>query len=96
MYTIFFVHSNATIPIIFENSTMLIINKPGGIPIHPCGRYYYNTILSILSFKYNSLFVVHRLDKTTSGLLVIAKDKLSASNLGIHLQNQQVQKIYYA
>uniref|UniRef100_A0A0N4US34 S4 RNA-binding domain-containing protein n=1 Tax=Dracunculus medinensis TaxID=318479 RepID=A0A0N4US34_DRAME len=61
---------------IIENSDdLLVINKPASIPVHPCGKYKYNSITEMLKeLGFSDLRVVHRLDRTTSGLLIFAKN----------------------
>ena len=61
-----------------------MINKPSSIPVHPSGRYRFNTILFILAKEYglNPLYCIHRLDRLTSGVLLLAKNQHVASKYG--------------
>ncbi|GMH86438.1 hypothetical protein TL16_g10540 [Triparma laevis f. inornata] len=63
------------IPLIFESPTLLIVSKPCGLPVHPCGSYNHNSLIPLLSKerKGESLNCIHRLDRLTSGLVIIAK-----------------------
>ena len=77
--------------IIYEDKDFLIINKPKGMVVHPGAGNFENTLANALAYKYkNNLSdlngklrpgIVHRIDKDTSGLLVIAKNNLAHSNL---------------
>ncbi|EFC40809.1 predicted protein [Naegleria gruberi] len=64
------------IPILYDESDLLVVDKPASFPIHPCGRYRKNSLTYILEENgYGTLHVVHRLDHSTSGVLVLAKNK---------------------
>jgi 23S rRNA pseudouridine1911/1915/1917 synthase len=90
--------------IIFEDKDFLIINKPKGMVVHPGAGNYKNTLVNALIYKYkNSLSningnlrpgIVHRIDKETSGLLVVAKNNFSHSNLGNNLVNHSIKRKY--
>ncbi|KAI0984912.1 hypothetical protein GJ496_003143 [Pomphorhynchus laevis] len=75
-------------PLKIQNETrdFIVLNKPSSIPVHPCGRYFLNTITGILAKEHrlSSVKLVHRLDRETSGLLLLAKSK-SAANWAEHL-----------
>tara|TARA_B100000575_G_C23092880_1_gene630138 strand:+ start:73 stop:1053 length:981 start_codon:yes stop_codon:yes gene_type:complete len=95
---------NISLDIIFEDRDILIINKPKGMVVHPGAGNYENTLVNALLFKYkNNLSningslrpgIVHRIDKQTSGLLVIAKNNLSHSNLGVQFSNHSIKRKY--
>lgn len=91
------------IDIVYEDDTILVVDKPASMPIHACGAYNYNTLLEVLAhWKPNSygagkLFTVHRLDKLTSGLVLIAKSSSLASSLGkCILERDGCEKVYLA
>ena len=67
--------------ILYESENLLVLNKPGNLPVHPAGRYKENTLLSILQLETGNsqLFVVHRLDRETSGIQILAKNSNTAS-----------------
>ena len=77
----------------YEDKDLLIVNKPKGMVVHPGAGNYKNTLVNALIYKYRNHLsdingssrpgIVHRIDKETSGLLVVAKNNLSHSNLGI-------------
>ncbi|EKE41358.1 hypothetical protein ENUP19_0181G0044 [Entamoeba nuttalli] len=60
--------------IVKETNDFIAIDKPSSIPVHPCGRYRHNTVIFILAHEgYPNLRPVHRLDRMTSGILLLAK-----------------------
>ena len=91
------------IEIVYEDDTILVVDKPASMPVHACGAYNYNTLLEILahwkpeSYGTGKLFTVHRLDKLTSGLVLIAKSSSLASSLGkCILERDGCEKVYLA
>ncbi len=89
--------------IIFEDNDILVIDKPSGISIHPVSlSYKEKTVVDFISSKIKDKNkfeklrpgVVHRLDKETSGLLVIAKNKKSYDNLVLKIKKREVKKKY--
>ena len=88
--------------IIFEDDDILVINKPSGLVTHP-GNGNWNGTLANALLHYNSDFssldragIVHRLDKNTSGLMVVAKNSMSQKYLVEQLQNHSVEREYSA
>ena len=83
--------------IVYENDHFIIINKPSGLPVQP-GTKIKNDLISILKShdNYEDSYLVHRLDKGTSGLMIIGKNYKSASDLGKLFINKKVFKSYYA
>jgi 23S rRNA pseudouridine1911/1915/1917 synthase len=98
------VPSKIKLNIVYEDNDLLIINKPKGMVVHPGAGNYKNTLVNALIYKYkNSLSdingnsrpgIVHRIDKETSGLLVVAKNNLSHSNLGKQFSNHSIRRKY--
>ena len=90
--------------IIYEDSDILVINKPKGLVVHPGAGNFQNTLANGLVFRYkknlsniNGDFrpgIVHRIDKETSGLLVIAKNNLSHSILSEQFSNHTIKRKY--
>ncbi|EDR26097.1 ribosomal pseudouridine synthase, putative [Entamoeba dispar SAW760] len=73
------------LPIIHEDNDVIVVNKPSGIPTHSGGRYTENTVINILEKERNiKLFGVHRLDRLTSGVLIIAKSSEIANEIQRH------------
>jgi tRNA pseudouridine synthase 9 len=86
------------IEIVDESDDVLIISKPSSIPVHATGRYRLNTIIHILKqeHRYQELHPVNRLDRLTSGLMILARNKKKATELMTALGERLVQKTYYA
>ncbi|CAI4339051.1 CCQ_1a_G0008360.mRNA.1.CDS.1 [Saccharomyces cerevisiae] len=85
------------IKVIFEDDNIMVIDKPSGIPVHPTGRYRFNTITKML--QNNLGFVVNpcnRLDRLTSGLMFLAKTPKGADDIGDQLKAREVTKEYVA
>jgi 23S rRNA-/tRNA-specific pseudouridylate synthase len=81
---------------IFEDDDTLVIDKPPSVPIHPCGRFRHNSVVSILAkeYGYKTLKVVHRLDRLVSGVLILAKNLNQAHKLEVMIRRREVQKKY--
>ncbi len=98
--------SNIDIDIIYEDKDILIINKSPGMVVHPGAGNFSNTLVNALIFKYKKNLsdlngetrpgIVHRIDKETSGILVIAKNNYSHSELGKQFQNHNIKRKYVA
>ena len=98
------VPNNIKLEIVYEDKDLLIINKPKGMVVHPGAGNYKNTLVNALMYKYkNNLSdvngssrpgIVHRIDKETSGLLVVAKNNFSHSNLGKQFSDHSIKRKY--
>ncbi len=88
--------------IVFEDDALLVINKPAGLVVHPGSGNWQGTLLNALLHHAPQLEgvpragIVHRLDKDTSGLLVVAKTLVSQTNLVRQLQERTVRREYLA
>ena len=92
--------------IIYEDKDIIVVNKPKGMIVHPANGNLEGTLVNaIMSICKNSLSgiggeirpgIVHRLDKDTSGLLIVAKNDLAHINMSNQIKNRQVKKIYIA
>ncbi|TQS31912.1 hypothetical protein Golomagni_07792, partial [Golovinomyces magnicellulatus] len=85
--------------IIHEDDEMIVINKPSGIPVHPAGRYNYNSIIEIMKSDRGRQFLPYpcnRLDRLTSGIMFIAKSPKAAEALGRKIMQRTVRKEYMA
>ena len=90
--------------IVYEDSDILVINKPKGMVVHPGAGNYENTLANGLAFKYKKNLsningdlrpgIVHRIDKETSGLLVVAKNNFSHSNLSKQFSDHSIKRKY--
>jgi 23S rRNA pseudouridine1911/1915/1917 synthase len=90
--------------ILFEDDDLFVINKPPNLPVHPAGRYFFNTLLTHLKTggHQNPLnidrdyFLVHRIDKETSGVLVLAKNKETCVGIARQFADRTTEKLYLA
>jgi tRNA pseudouridine32 synthase/23S rRNA pseudouridine746 synthase len=83
--------------VIWEDESLLVINKPWGLRTLPDG--YDKTqphLKSVLSPDYGRLWIVHRLDKDTSGVLLLARSAEAHRSLNTQFEQRQVTKIYHA
>ena len=95
---------NIKLEIIYEDDFLAIINKPCGLVVHPGSGISSGTLANALLYKFNNLSkineyapgIVHRLDKETSGLMVIAKNDEIHANLSKQFEERKVRKIYRA
>ena len=83
--------------IVFENENFLMLNKPAGIPCHPTVDNIEENILTCLKKSVaQNLFVTHRLDVPTQGLLIMAKNKESQTRINFAFSQRQIKKKYQA
>ena len=95
---------NIPVEIVYEDENMLVVNKPSGMLTHPTSQETSGTLVNALLFKYgenlsdiNGDFrrgIVHRLDKNTSGLLMIAKNNKTHEYLADLIKNHKLTKKY--
>lgn len=87
------------IGVIAETDEMIVIDKPAGIPVHPAGRYNYNSIVEIMRAERHHAFnplPCNRLDRLTSGVMFIAKISQEAEKISQSLRERTVRKEYVA
>lgn len=105
-------HENLIVPqdiplhIVFEDDQVVVVNKPAGIVVHPGHGNYSGTLVNALKFHFDNLpsmsaelerpGLVHRIDKDTSGLLVIAKTEFAMNHLAQQFHNRTTRRIYTA
>ena len=90
--------------VVYEDNDLIIINKPKGLVVHPGAGNFDNTLANGLVYKYqNSLSningelrpgIVHRIDKDTSGILVVAKNNITHSKLGKQFSDHTIKRKY--
>ena len=95
---------NIKLDIMYEDNDVIIINKPKGMVVHPGAGNRDNTLANALTFKYKKKLsdisgnlrpgIVHRIDKDTSGLLVIARNNLAHSNLSKQFSEHSIKRKY--
>ncbi len=76
----------------------MVVDKPAGLPMHASAKFYFNTLTRVLSETYPNQVtqICHRIDRETSGLVVVARDRQAASVLKQAFANRQVKKKYLA
>ncbi|KAH0538397.1 hypothetical protein FGG08_004997 [Glutinoglossum americanum] len=87
------------IGIVHEDDDVIVINKPAGVPVHPAGRYNYNSVVEIMRAERGMLWnpmPCNRLDRLTSGIMFIAKHTRAAEDLGMQIKTRTVKKEYIA
>lgn len=91
--------------IIYEDKDLLVINKPQGLVVHPCSSTRSGTLVNGLLFRVKDLSgingvlrpgIVHRLDKNTSGLMLVAKNDIAHVNLAQQIKNKTCSRKYKA
>jgi 23S rRNA pseudouridine1911/1915/1917 synthase len=91
--------------ILFEDSWLIVVNKPPDIVVHPCGNYVAGSLANALQAHFDRQTqlrglvrpgIVHRLDRLTSGVMVCTKDHLAHRKLSIHFEQGRVLKNYVA
>ena len=96
---------NIKIDIVFEDKDIAIINKQAGLVVHPAQGYYSGTLVNAILYHIKDLSgingeirpgIVHRLDKDTSGLIIIAKNDKAHLELTNMFQNKEIKKTYLA
>lgn len=91
--------------IVYEDQDVIVVNKPSGMIVHPSAGIYTGTLVNALLYHCQDLSgingvtrpgIVHRIDKETSGLLMVAKNDLAHQSLSEQLQEHTVIRRYYA
>lgn len=96
---------NIPLDIAYEDADVLVVNKPRGMVVHPAPGHYTNTLVNAILYHCHDLSgingimrpgIVHRIDKDTSGLLIVAKNDKAHIALSEQLAKKQVSRKYYA
>jgi len=95
---------NFNYQVLFEDEELFVISKPPQLPVHPAGRYFFNTLLVHLKTEGHraplradqDYYLVHRIDKETSGVLVLVKDRAACVDLTRQFAERQTKKTYLA
>ena len=89
--------------IVYEDDDLLIINKESGMVVHPAPGHYTGTLVNALLYKYKNLAgdkfrpgIVHRLDKDTSGLMIVAKNEEMLEKISLMISKKEVERKYLA
>jgi 23S rRNA pseudouridine1911/1915/1917 synthase len=98
-----FIPENIPLEIIFEDDTLIVINKPAGLVVHPAAGIHSGTLANALAYHFKYLpatdqslrpGIVHRLDRDTSGLMVVAKTNQALEHLSDQFRDRSVFKSY--
>jgi 23S rRNA pseudouridine1911/1915/1917 synthase len=85
------------IPVVFEDKQILVIDKPAGLPCHPTSGSPHENVINLLrSGESEYLSLAHRLDRETSGLLILAKNPSCRTNLQNQIEKSKIKKEYLA
>lgn len=93
------------IDIVYEDDDLVVVNKPQGMVVHPAVGNFTGTLVNALCYKIKNLSdingefrpgIVHRIDKDTSGLLIVAKNNVAHENLAKQIQTKECKRSYYA
>lgn len=97
---------NIKIDVVYENEDLIVVNKPAGMTVHPAPGAYHGTLVNALLYHcQNNLSgvggvkrpgIVHRIDKDTSGLLVVAKNDFTHQKLAEQFFEHSIERTYYA
>lgn len=100
-----FTPENIPLEIVYEDDDLIVINKPAGLVVHPAAGLPSGTLANALAFHFQQLStragkvrpgIVHRLDRDTSGLIVVAKTESAHENLADQFRAREVFKSYVA
>ena len=90
------------IDVLYEDEFILVVNKPGGIASHPCLKNYEDSLAGAVMYhwsasgEYHNYHIVNRLDKDTSGICIIAKNKFAHGVLSAQIKNKTFERRYFA
>ena len=93
---------NIPLDIVYEDEDIVIINKASGMVVHPASGNYENTLVNVLIYRYNlddtnvRSGIVHRIDKDTSGLVIVAKNDKTLELVTEMFKNKKIKKTYLA
>lgn len=96
------IRTEMDLDILYEDEDILMINKPAGMPVHPSMGNYENTLANGIAWYFSQKgedFVyrcINRLDRDTTGALILAKNPLSAAVLSVQMKRRQIRRTYLA
>ena len=96
------IRTEMDLDILYEDEDILVINKPAGMPVHPSMGNYENTLANGIAWYFSQKgedFVyrcINRLDRDTTGALILAKNPLSAAVLTVQMKRRQIRRTYLA
>jgi 23S rRNA pseudouridine1911/1915/1917 synthase len=100
------VPENIALNIVYEDDSLLVVNKPAGMVVHPAYQNWSGTLVNALAWHFQHLptmpnndgrpGLVHRIDKDTSGLLVVAKTETAMTHLAKQFFDHTIERTYWA
>lgn len=87
---------NSRYAILHEDANFLFVDKPPLLPCHPGGIYLRNTLWTMLSTEYGTVNLINRLDRETSGVVIVARTKEAAAIAGALMRERLIEKNYLA
>ncbi len=87
---------NVKYAIVYEDEFMLAVNKPANLPVHPAGKYYFNTLVSLLRSDGKRVYPINRLDRETSGIVLFATNPFHTRALQLAYEQEDCIKTYFA
>jgi len=100
-----FAPENIPLDVVYEDAELIVVNKPAGIVVHPAAGVMSGTLANALAFHFQQLSntggavrpgIVHRLDKGTSGLMVVAKTESAHEDIADQFRDREIFKSYMA
>ncbi len=94
--------SNIPIDIVYEDDSIVVVNKTPFMPTHPSHGHHNDTLANALAYYYNLRGIpfvfrpINRLDRNTSGLVIVAKNKISAAKMTEYMKDHKIKKSYIA
>lgn len=101
---------DTTYKVLFEDEYLIVVDKPGNIPVHPAGRFIFNTLVMAMRRNHpdwlslnnedssldRDFYLIHRLDRETSGVIILAKQKHIAKAMIAQFFDRKPEKRYFA
>ncbi len=86
------------IRLIYNDDQIIVLEKPSPLPVHASGRFARNTLIHILSLAFpdEDFKLLHRIDANTTGVIVLAKNKIAANFIQQQFESKTIKKIYFA
>ncbi len=89
-------HVDMRYEIIYEDDFLYAVNKSGNLPCHPAGPFFHNTLWYDMNQRCGKVFIINRLDRETSGIMLLGKTSDFAAKMSELFQTDAIQKKYYA
>jgi len=96
---------NIPLDVLYQDDNLVVVNKPPGMVVHPARGHWSGTLAAGLQYHFNNLSsvggptrpgIVHRLDRDTSGVILVARNDQSHAKLAAQFESRSIEKEYYA